>query len=143
MFKEFREFIKQGNVMDLAVGVIIGGAFGKIVSSLVEDIVMPIVGLATGGLDFTELFISLDGSKYATLAQAKEAGAATFNYGAFIQNVIDFLIVAFIIFLMVKSLNKMKREEIPAPVTTKSCPYCKTDIPIDATKCPHCTADLA
>lgn len=143
MIKEFKEFIAKGNVMDMAVGVIIGGAFGKIVTSLVNDLLMPLIGLILGGVDFTNLFIALDGGNYASLAAAEEAGAALFKYGAFIQNVIDFLIIAFCIFLMVKAFNKRKKEE-PAPApTTKACPYCKSEIAIDAVKCPHCTADLS
>lgn len=129
--------------MDMAVGVIMGGAFGKIVSSLVNDLLMPLIGLILGGVDFTNLFIALDGGNYASLAAAEEAGAALFKYGAFIQNIIDFLIIAFCIFLMVKAFNKTKKEE-PAPApTTKACPYCKSEIAIDAVKCPHCTADLS
>ncbi len=143
MIKEFKEFIAKGNVMDMAVGVIMGGAFGKIVSSLVNDLLMPLIGLILGGVDFTNLFIALDGGNYASLAAAEEAGAALFKYGAFIQNIIDFLIIAFCIFLMVKAFNKTKKEE-PAPApTTKACPYCKSEIAIDAVKCPHCTADLS
>lgn len=143
MIKEFKEFIAKGNVMDMAVGVIMGGAFGKIVSSLVNDLLMPLIGLLLGGIDFTNLFIALDGGNYASLAAAEEAGAALFKYGAFIQNIIDFLIIAFCIFLMVKAFNKTKKEE-PAPApTTKACPYCKSEIAIDAVKCPHCTADLS
>lgn len=143
MIKEFKEFISKGNVMDMAVGVIMGGAFGKIVSSLVNDLLMPLIGLLLGGIDFSNLFIALDGGNYASLAAAEEAGAALFKYGAFIQNIIDFLIIAFCIFLMVKAFNKTKKEE-PAPApTTKACPYCKSEIAIDAVKCPHCTADLS
>jgi len=120
--KEFKEFAMKGNVMDMAVGVIIGGAFGKIVSSLVDDVLMPIVSVITGGVDFTNLFVSLDGKEYATVAAAKEAGAATLAYGQFIQNIIDFLIVAFCIFLMVKAMNKLtaKKEEAPAPAPEPS-----------------------
>ena len=143
MIKEFKEFIAKGNVMDMAVGVIMGGAFGKIVSSLVNDLLMPLIGLILGGVDFSNLFIALDGGNYASLAAAEEAGAALFKYGAFIQNIIDFLIIAFCIFLMVKAFNKTKKEE-PAPApTTKACPYCKSEIAIGAVKCPHCTADLS
>lgn len=143
MIKEFKEFISKGNVMDMAVGVIMGGAFGKIVSSLVNDLLMPLIGLILGGVDFSNLFIALDGGNYASLAAAEEAGVALFKYGAFIQNIIDFLIIAFCIFLMVKAFNKTKKEE-PAPApTTKACPYCKSEIAIDAVKCPHCTADLS
>ena len=116
--KEFKEFAMKGNVMDMAVGVIIGGAFGKIVSSLVEDIIMPLISVVTGGISFTDLFCSLDGSTYKTLAEAKEAGAAVFAYGQFIQNIIDFIIIAFCIFLMIKAMNKLNRKkEEPAPET--------------------------
>ena len=146
---EFKEFISKGSVIDLAVGVIIGAAFQAIVSSLVDDIIMPLIGKITGGLDFTNLFISLDGTKYDTLAAAKEAGAATLNYGSFITAVINFIILAFVIFLFVKAINtakaKMEKknadEEAAAP-TTKKCPYCKSEIDKDATKCPHCTSDI-
>ena len=143
MLKEFKEFAMKGNVVDLAVGVVVGGAFGKIVSSLVEDIIMPLVSLLVGGIDFNNMFISLDGSKYSTLAAAKEAGAATLNYGVFLGAVIDFLIISFSIFIVVKQLNKVKpkKEEVKAP-TIKTCPYCITEIPIEATICPNCTSDL-
>lgn len=144
MIKEFKDFISKGNVLDMAVGVIIGGAFGKIVSSLVNDILMPLIGLILGGIDFTNLFIALDGGSYESLAAAEEAGAALFKYGAFIQNVIDFLIIAFCIFIIVKMFNKFKKEEPAVEVapTTKTCKFCKSEISIDAVKCPHCTADL-
>ncbi len=143
---EFREFIMRGNVMDLAVGVIIGGAFQAIINSLVNDIIMPIISLLTGGIDFNNWFISLDGSKYATLEAAQEAGAATLNYGTFITAIINFLLMALVIFCIVKSLNKLsdrlkKEEEEEAP-TTKICPKCKSEINIEATKCPCCTSDL-
>ena len=146
---EFKEFISKGSVIDLAVGVIIGAAFQAIDSSLVDDIIMPLIGKITGGLDFTNLFISLDGTKYDTLAAAKEAGAATLNYGSFITAVINFIILAFVIFLFVKAINtakaKMEKknadEEAAAP-TTQKCPYCKSEIDKDATKCPHCTSDI-
>ncbi|NLY09614.1 MAG: large conductance mechanosensitive channel protein MscL [Tissierellia bacterium] len=142
MFKEFKEFIQKGNVMDLAVAVIIGGAFGKIVSSLVDDVVMPVVSLATGKVDFTNLFVTLNGQEYATLEAAKEAGAATLNYGSFIQQIINFLIIAFVVFIMVKSMNKLRKEEPEAEPTTKVCPFCQTDVPIKAVRCPHCTSEL-
>lgn len=144
MFKEFKKFALRGNVVDLAVGVIIGGAFGKIVASLVADIIMPVVSLFLGGTDFSTLFVSLDGNTYETLAAAQEAGAATLNYGMFIMAIVDFLIIAFSIFLIVKQINKMKKpEEVKeeAP-TTKECPYCKTTIAIEATRCPNCTSQL-
>lgn len=141
---EFKEFIMRGNVVDLAVGVIIGGAFQKIVTSLVNDVIMPVISFITGGIDFSNWFISLEGKTYATLAQAQEAGAATLNYGVFLTNIINFLIMAFVIFLMVKGLNTLARkkdvkEEAP---TTKTCPYCQSEVSIKATKCPHCTSEL-
>ena len=144
MLKEFREFAVKGNVIDLAVGVIIGGAFGKIVSSLVNDIIMPLVGLLLGGLNFAGLFIPLDGGTYATIEAAKEAGGATLNYGLFIQAIVDFVIVAFVIFLFIRAINRMKRkEEAPAPApTTKECPFCFMQVPLNATRCPHCTSQL-
>ncbi len=141
MWKEFKEFIMRGNVIDLAVGIIIGAAFGKIVTSLVNDIIMPPIGLLLGKVDFSNLFINLSGQPYATLAAAKEAGAATINYGAFINTVIDFLIVALAIFLVVRVVNRLRRKPEAAP-TTKECPYCCTAIPIQATRCPHCTSQL-
>ena len=143
---EFKKFIMRGNVIDLAVGVIIGGAFQAIVNSLVNDIIMPVVSLATKGVDFSNWFIALDGNKYETIEAAAQAGAATLNFGTFISAVLNFLIMAFIIFLLVKGINTVsekmsKKEEEPAP-TTKKCPYCKSEISIEATKCPHCTSDL-
>ena len=142
MIKEFKEFIMRGNVMDMAVGVIVGGAFNTIVTSLVNDIIMPVISLATGKVDFTNLFFTLDGSKYATLAEAQEAGASVFAYGSFIQNVLQFLIVAFVLFLVVKGMNKLRKPEPEAAPTTKICPFCKSEIAIDATRCPHCTSEL-
>lgn len=143
---EFKKFIMRGNVIDLAVGVIIGGAFQSIVKSLVDDIFMPIISLATKGIDFSNWFIALDGKKYGTLAQAQEAGAAVISYGNFISAVINFIIMAFIIFLFVKAINtlaeKTKKAEEPAAPTTKKCPYCMSEIDIEATKCPHCTSSL-
>ena len=142
MWQEFKKFISRGNVIDLAIGIIIGGAFGKIVTSLVNDIIMPPIGLVLGKIDFSNLFIDLTGTGYKTLAQAKEAGAPTLNYGVFLSTVIDFLIVAFVIFLIVRQLNKMKKPA-PAPApATKTCPYCATEIPLQATRCPHCTSQL-
>lgn len=143
ILKEFKEFAMKGNVVDLATGVIIGGAFGKIVTSLVNDIIMPLISLATGKLDFSNLFISLDGSHYATFEEAKNAGAATLNYGAFITNIIDFLIIAFSIFIIIKQLNRFKREPVPATPTTKSCPFCQSVIHIEAKRCPNCTSDIS
>ncbi len=148
IINEFKDFIMRGNVMDMAVGVIIGAAFQSIVNSLVNDVIMPVITLITGGIDFTNWFISLDGSHYATLAAAQEAGAATLNYGVFITSVIQFLIMAFVIFMIVKGMNTIeskvehKEDEAPAAPTTKICPYCKSEIPIDATRCPHCTSEL-
>ena len=143
---EFKKFIMRGNVIDLAVGVIIGGAFQSIVKSLVDDIFMPIISLATKGIDFSNWFIALDGNKYGTLAQAQEAGAAVISYGNFISAVINFIIMAFIIFLFVKAINtlaeKTKKAEEPAAPTTKKYPDCMSEIDIEATKCPHCTSSL-
>ena len=143
--KEFKEFAVKGNVVDMAVGVIIGGAFGKIVTSLVNDIVMPVVGVLTGGVDFSNLFISLDGNTYSSLAQAEEASAAVLKYGSFISQVLDFLIISFVIFIVVKKimvLGKKKEAPVEEAPTTKICPYCKSEIAIDATRCPHCTSEL-
>ena len=141
MFKEFRNFAMRGNVVDLAVGVVIGAAFGKIVSSLVSDVLMPPLGLLLGKVDFSNLFINLSGTHYETVAAAKAAGAATLNYGLFINSVIDFLIVAFAIFIMVRQINQFVPKPAPAP-TTKDCPYCATAIPLKASRCPHCTSQL-
>lgn len=143
MIQEFKEFISKGNVMDMAVGVIIGGAFGKIVTSLVNDVIMPLIGILTGGVNFSDRFVNLSGTEYPTIAAAEEAGAAILKYGAFIQNIIDFLIIAFVIFIVIKQINRFKREEEPAPATTKECPFCKSEVPIEATRCPHCTSELA
>ena len=143
MLKDFKAFAMKGNVIDLAVGVVIGGAFGKIVSSLVNDLIMPIVGNLIGNADFTDLFYSLDGTKYVSLAAAQEAGAATINYGLFINTVIEFVIIAFSIFLVIRQLAKLKKkEEVVEEVTTKKCEFCFTEIPIEATRCPHCTSVL-
>lgn len=146
MLKEFKEFISKGSVMDLAVGVIIGGAFSKIVSSLVDDIIMPLIGLLLGGADISNYFVTLDGGKYATLAEAQEAGAATLNYGLFLNRIIDFLIIAFVLFLIIKAINKAraltKKPQAEAAPTTKECPYCKSTIDINATRCPNCTSEL-
>lgn len=148
MFKEFKEFAIKGNAVDLAVGVIIGAAFGGIINSLVKDILMPPIGLLTGGLDFSNKFVVLkagaDGAtNFTTPAQALAAGAVTWNYGNFITLAINFLIVAFCIFLVVKAMNKMKRPAPDAPVVSKDCPACAMTIPIQATRCPHCTTELA
>lgn len=142
MLAEFRKFIMKGNVLDLAVAVIIGGAFGSIVTSLVNDIIMPPIGMLLGRINFKDLFINLSGTDYASLADAQAAGAATINYGNFINTIVNFLIVAFVIFLIVRSFNQMKKPEAPAAPTTRDCPYCLTAIPIKATRCPHCTSQL-
>ena len=145
MFKEFKEFAMRGNVLDMAVGIIIGAAFGTIVTSLVNDVIMPPIGLVVGNVDFSNLFAVLKEGKtagpYSSLASAKAAGAVTLNVGVFINTVINFLIVAFAIFLLIRSINKLKRQEEAAP-TTKDCPYCLTSIPIKATRCAHCTSEL-
>jgi len=143
MLKEFKEFAMRGNVIDMAVGIIIGAAFGKIVTSFVKDVIMPPIGLLTGGVDFSNLFINLSGTSYATLADAQKAGAATINYGTFINTVLDFLIVAFAIFIVIKQINRLKKEPPPADPTTKDCPECLSTIPIKAKKCAHCTSEVA
>jgi large conductance mechanosensitive channel protein len=140
MFKEFKEFAMRGNVMDMAVGIIIGAAFGKIVSSFVGDVLMPPLGLLLGGLDFSNLFVDLSGGGYATLAAAKEAGAPTLNYGIFINTVLDFLIVAFAIFMVVKQMNRLKKQAPPPPPNTRECPECMSQIPLKAKRCSQCTA---
>jgi large conductance mechanosensitive channel len=142
MLKEFREFIARGNVVDLAVGVIIGAAFGAVVTSLVNDIIMPPIGLLLKGVNFKDLFVSLTGAAYPSLAAAQTAGAPTLNYGNFINTIINFLIVAFVIFLLVKGINQMKRPAPAAAPTTKECQYCHTTIPLKATRCPNCTSQL-
>ena len=148
MLKGFREFVMRGNVLDLAVAVIIGAAFTKIVNSMVEDIIMPPIGLLLGKVDFSNLFVVLrDGTKgappYTTLAEAKAAGAVTMNYGMFLSNIVTFLIVAFVVYLMIRSVTRLGPKKVEAPVTTKECPYCLSKIPLNATKCAFCTADLA
>lgn len=144
MWKEFREFAVKGNAIDLAIGVILGVAFGAIVNSLVNDILMPPIGLLLGGVDFSNLFVTLGEGTYPTLQAAKDAGAATINYGVFLNAVINFLIIAFTLFLVVKALNRMKREApAPAPAPTeRECPQCATMIPIRAKRCPHCTSTV-
>lgn len=143
MFKDFKAFALKGNVVDLAVAVIIGGAFGKIVSSLVNDLIMPIIGQLIGGVDFSNMFYSFDGLKYATPEAAEAAGVATINYGMFINTIIEFVIIAFSIFLVVRLLSKLsKKEEVVEEITTKNCEFCFTEIPIEATRCPHCTSVL-
>ena len=142
MYKEFKEFVMRGNVIDLAIGVVIGVAFGKIVTSFVEDILMPPIGLALGNVDFSNLFINLSGKDYPSIAAAKAAGAATLNYGIFINNIINFLIIAFVIFLLIRQINRMQRPEPAAAPATKDCPYCLSAVPVKATKCAHCTSEL-
>lgn len=144
MLKEFKEFAMRGNVVDLAVGIIMGAAFGRIVNSFVNDILMPPIGLLLGKVDFNNLFINLSGTHYPTLAAAKAAGAPTINYGVFLNTVIDFIIVAFVIFLLIRQINRMRRHETPAAApTTKECPKCLMTIPLGARRCPHCTSELA
>lgn len=144
MLKEFKEFAMRGNVLDLAVGVIIGGAFGKIVSSLVEDVIMPPIGRLMGPVNFSDLFINLSGKSYETLKDAKAASAATLNYGLFLNTIINFLIVAFCVFLLVKQINRFVAKPAPAPVpTSKDCPQCAMPIPLAAKRCGHCTSQLA
>ncbi|MGG7154945.1 large conductance mechanosensitive channel protein MscL [Clostridium perfringens] len=147
MWKEFKEFAMKGNVIDLAIGVVIGGAFGKIVTSLVNDIIMPVVGSLVGKVDFSNLYINLSGQQFNSLQEAQAAGAATINYGLFLNNLINFLIIAFSIFIVIKQINKlknftMKKEEVKVEATEKDCPYCCTKIDIKATRCPHCTSIL-
>lgn len=141
IIKEFKQFAMRGNVIDLAVGVIIGGAFGKITTSLVNDVIMPPVGLLLGKVDFSNLYVSLSGVTYDSLQAAKDAGAATLNYGAFFNTIIDFLIVAFVVFLLVKHINKLHRAPEPTP-STKPCPFCFSQINIAATRCSQCTSEL-
>lgn len=142
MYNEFKEFVMRGNVIDLAVGVVIGAAFGKIVTSFVEDVLMPPIGLLLGGVDFSNLFLNLSGKDYPSIAAAKAAGAATLNYGIFFNNILNFLIIAFAIFLMLKQINRMQKPAPAAAPTTKDCPHCLFAVPLKATKCAHCTADL-
>jgi len=142
MFKEFKEFAMKGNVLDMAVGIIIGAAFGKIITSFVSDILMPPLGLLLGKMDFSNLFLNLSGQEYASISAAKEAGAATLNYGIFINTIIDFLIVAFAIFLLIRQVNKLKRQPPATPPNVKDCPFCASAIPIPAKRCPHCTSQL-
>lgn len=144
MFKEFKDFVMRGNVVDLAVAVIIGGAFGKIISSVVNDILMPLIGLVLGGISFTDRFWVLDGNTYESLAQAREMGGAVLAWGNFLQSVIDFLIIALVIFLIVRAINRMTAKPKPAEApTTKDCPFCFTTIAIKATRCPNCTSQLS
>ena len=149
MFKDFKEFVMRGNVVDMAIGIVIGAAFGAIVKSFVDDVLMPPIGLLLGNVDFANLFIILkEGSKaagpYASLGAAKAAGAVTLNWGIFINTIISFIIIAFAVFLVIKGINRMKREEEapPSDLTTKECPFCFTTIPLQASRCPHCTSQL-
>jgi len=144
MLKDFKNFIMRGNVVDLAVAVVIGAAFGAIIKSLVDDIIMPPIGLLLGKVNFTELFVALDGQKYASLAAAKEAGAATINYGMFINTILIFLIVALVVFLLVRAIERARRKEEPAPAApaTKKCPECLSEIPIEARRCAFCATKL-
>lgn len=141
MFKEFKEFAMQGNVMDLAIGIVIGAAFGKIVTSFVNDVLMPPIGLLMGKVDFADLYLNLSSTAYPSLALAREAGAPVIAYGMFLNNIIDFLIVAIAIFFVVRLINKLKKEAVEE-VTTKECGYCFSEIPLLATRCPQCTSEL-
>ena len=142
MFKEFKQFVMRGNVLDMAIGVIIGAAFGKIVGSFTTDLLMPPIGLLLGKVDFSNLFINLSGNAYPTLAAAKAAGAATINYGVFLNTVIDFLIVAFAVFLLIQQVNRFLPKPAPAPASTRECPYCMSTIPLKANRCAHCTSNV-
>ena len=142
MLKEFKDFAMRGNVIDLAIGVVIGAAFGKIITSFVSDILMPPFGLLFGKVDFSNLFIDMSGQGFTSLTDAKAAGAATLNYGVFLNNVIDFIIVAFVIFLVIRAINRMQKPAPAAAPTTKVCPECATDIPLAAKRCPNCTSQL-
>ena len=143
MWKDFKEFVARGNVMDLAVGVILGAAFGKIVGALVDDVFMPILGKITGGIDVSSLFFDLSGGNYATLDEAKKAGAAVIGYGSFINATVQFLLLAFVVFMLVRQVNRLKRPAAAAAPSTKDCPACFMTVPIRATRCPHCTSAIA
>lgn len=142
MLKEFKEFAMRGNVMDMAVGIIIGAAFGKIVTSFVNDIIMPPIGLALGKVDFARLYLNLSGQSFPSLAAAREAGAPTINYGVFLNSVIDFVIVAFVLFLVIRQMNRLRAPAPAAAPTTKDCPHCLSSVPLKATRCMHCTSEL-
>ena len=142
MFQEFKEFAMRGNVLDMAIGIVLGGAFGKIVASFVADVLMPVIAKLLGGVDFTSKFYSLSGTQYDSLSAAESAGAALLKYGSFIQTVVDFLIIAFAIFLVVKAINRSKKAEEAAPATTRPCPRCVNEIPVQATRCGFCTSDV-
>ena len=139
---EFKEFAVKGNVIDMAVGIIIGAAFGSIVNSLVKDVIMPPIGMLMGGINFADMFVALDGKSYSTLSEAQAAAAPTINYGLFINSIISFIIVALAIFVLIKQINAMKKQPAPPDPNTKECPYCKESIPKAAVKCSHCTSDL-
>ena len=141
MFKEFKEFAMRGNVVDMAVGIILGGAFGKIVGSLVDDVVMPPVGLLLRGVNFSSLFLNLSSTSYATLDEATKAGAPIIKYGAFLNTAVNFVIVALVLFLMIRQMNRLRRDK-PAPATTKPCPFCLSAIPLGATRCAFCTSEV-
>jgi large conductance mechanosensitive channel len=143
MWKEFKAFVMKGNLVQLAVAFIMGVAFATLVKSFIEDIVMPIIGKAAGNVDFANLYINLSGQAYASATAAREAGAAAIYYGAFINNVVNFLVIAFVVFLLVKAYARMQKPAEVGPPTTKDCPYCRTPIPLEATRCPHCTSQLA
>jgi large conductance mechanosensitive channel len=142
MFKAFKEFAMKGNVLDMAVGIIMGVAFGKIITSFVNDVIMPPIGRILGNVDFSSLFLNISGQSYRTIAEAKAASAATINYGIFLNTVLDFVIVAFVMFIMVRQVNRLKKAPAPAAVTTKECGYCCSAIPLKATRCPNCTSEI-
>ena len=142
MLKEFKEFAMRGSVLDMAVGIVIGAAFGKIIASLVDDIIMPPIGLALGNVDFANLFLNISGKEYSSLAAAKAAGAATINYGVFFNTILSFLIIAFVIFLLIRQVNAMQRPKVAPAPATKDCPHCFSSIAVKATRCPHCTSEL-
>lgn len=142
MFQEFKEFAMRGNVMDMAIGIVLGGAFGKIVASFVGDVLMPLLSKITGGVDFSSLFVNMSGEQFESLSAAETAGAAVLKYGSFVQTVVDFVIIAFAIFMVVKAINSRKQAEAAAEPTTKACPRCLNDIPLEATRCGYCTSDV-
>ena len=142
MLNEFKKFIARGNVIDLAVGIVIGAAFTSVVNSFVNDILMPPIGVLSGGVDFSNLFVNLSGGEYASLAEARDAGAATLNYGLFINSLISFMIVAFAVFLLVQAYNRMREQPAAPAATEKNCPFCQMPIPIEAVRCGHCTSEL-
>src|SRR5277367_1009070 len=142
MLKEFKQFVMRGNVLDMAVGIIIGAAFGRIITSLVSDVLMPPIGLILGKVDFSSLFLNISGTSYPTLAAAKAAGAATINYGVFLNTVLDFVIVALVIFMLVRQINRWSKPAPAAAPTTRECPYCVSTIPLKATRCPNCTSEV-